>query len=126
MPCPTCIQAACCQNARGSPWSPPGQSSPPPLLSKQKLVSVLLLIWLEIRRCGHSFEIPGLVGFHRRIKMPKDTKGTWHVLFAVFVESSDFYHLLGAKVKAYKVPLWLVLLLHVFSEVEAVVSSLCR
>ena len=53
-------------------------------------------------------------------------KGTWQVLFAVLVESSDFYHLLGAKVKAYKVPLWLVLLLHGFSEVEAVVSSLCR
>ena len=69
-------------------------------------------------------QLPGLVGFPRRIKMPKDTKGTWHVLFAVLVESSDFYHLLGAKVKAYKVPLWLVLLLHGFSEVEAVVSSL--
>ena len=55
-----------------------------------------------------------------------DPKGTWQVLFAVLVESSDFYHLLGAKVKAYKVPLWLVLLLHGFPEVEAVVSSLCR
>ena len=89
-------------------------------------MSVLLLIWLEIRRCGHSFKIPGLVGIPRRIKIPKDPKGTRHVLFADLVESSDFYHLLGAKVKAYKVPLWLVLLLHGFPEVEAVVSSLCR
>ena len=124
VPCSTCIRAACCQNARGSPRSPPGQSSPPPLLSKQKIVLVLLLIWLEIRRCGHSFKIPGLVGIPRRIKIPKDPKGTRHVLFAVLVESSDFYHLLGAKVKAYKVPLLLLFLLHGFPEVEAVVLSL--
>ena len=126
VPCSTCIRAACCQNARGSPRSPPGQSSPPPLLSKQKIVLVLLLIWLEIRRCGHSFKIPGLVGIPRRIKIPKVPKGTRHVLFAVLVESSDFYHLLGAKVKAYKVPLLLLFLFHGFPEVEAVVSSPCQ
>ena len=53
-------------------------------------------------------------------------KGTWYILSAVLVGSSDFCHLLGAKVKAYKVPLLLLFLFHGFPEVEAVVSSPCQ